>query len=207
MINEQSYAVTLGFAIYSFEGIGIVMPVMHACETPEKFHKIFIAAIITLAIFMIAFGEICYFTYGSNLTEPIVTEMLPKRDGLVIFTKLSFIVVAITSYAIIIQPTFTITEGWILSSKCMPEKKTRTRYWLKNLIRFIIVASAAYISVALIAKVEKFLGLMGALFCSPLALTIPALVHMKLEAKTKSENFVNVILIIISIVILFFSTW
>ena len=27
----------LGMAIYSFEGIGVVMPIMHACECPEKF--------------------------------------------------------------------------------------------------------------------------------------------------------------------------
>ena len=100
--NEKSYSVTVGFAIYSFEGIGIVMPIMQACESPEKFKYILTAAMIALVTFMVLFGELCYFTFGSNLSEPIITEMLPKKDMLVIMTKASFIVVAICSYAIII---------------------------------------------------------------------------------------------------------
>ena len=28
LVNEEHYLITVGFAIYSFEGIGIVMPVM-----------------------------------------------------------------------------------------------------------------------------------------------------------------------------------
>ena len=182
MINEKSYLVTLGFAIYSYEGIGIVMPVMHACADPDKFSYIFIAAMLSLQISFIVFGWICYFTWGSNMTEPIVTEMLPKKDLIVIFTKILFIFIAICSYALLIQPTFTILENWVLAPKCMPKKKSTARYWLKNIVRFIIVISAAYVSVFLMEKVEKFMGLMGALFCSPLALTIPALVHMKMIA-------------------------
>ena len=33
-INEKGYLTTLGMCIYSFEGIGVVMPIMHACDSP-----------------------------------------------------------------------------------------------------------------------------------------------------------------------------
>ena len=94
--------ITLGFAIYSFEGIGIVMPVMHACEKPEQFYTIFVCAIATLTVIMIAFSELCYFTWGSNLTEPIITEMLPRDSTVAIITKLFYIVNCMCSFSIII---------------------------------------------------------------------------------------------------------
>ena len=36
-INTDSYLSALGMAIYCFEGIGIVMPIMQTCENPTKF--------------------------------------------------------------------------------------------------------------------------------------------------------------------------
>ena len=55
-------------------------------------------------------------------------------------------------------------------------------------------------------KIDKFLGLVGALLCAPLAMTIPAMVHLRLLAKSGSEKIVDVALIIGSIGVLAFST-
>ena len=35
--NRSEYLVTLGFVVYAFEGIGVVMPIMQTCATPDKF--------------------------------------------------------------------------------------------------------------------------------------------------------------------------
>ena len=55
-------------------------------------------------------------------------------------------------------------------------------------------------------KIDKFLGLVGALLCAPLAMTIPAMVHLRLLAKSGSEKIVDIALIIGSIGVLAFST-
>lgn len=55
---------TIGFAIYSYEGIGIVMPVMAKAAKPEVFSKCLAAAIVTLCVIYIAFGELTAFTFG-----------------------------------------------------------------------------------------------------------------------------------------------
>ena len=55
-------------------------------------------------------------------------------------------------------------------------------------------------------KIDKFLGLVGALLCAPLAMTIPAMVHLRLLAKSGSEKIVDIVLIIGSIGVLAFST-
>ena len=46
---------------------------------------------------------------------------------------------------------------------------------------------------------DKFLGLLGALLGSPLALTMPALIHLKLVAQTRLIKLFDWVLIIISI--------
>mmetsp|Transcript_12476 Transcript_12476/g.20971 ORF Transcript_12476/g.20971 Transcript_12476/m.20971 type:complete len:108 (+) Transcript_12476:1128-1451(+) len=37
-INTKGIWTMLGFSFYVYEGIGILMPVMQACECPEKFN-------------------------------------------------------------------------------------------------------------------------------------------------------------------------
>ena len=204
-LNTNGYLTTLGMTIYSFEGIGIVMPVMHSCENPEKFTGIFICAMVTLVITIISFSELCYLTWGSALDKPIVTEMLPSDKSYVILTKLLISINLLCTYPIVIKPANKIFEKWTFRCKNL-RKKSKPRYWLKNFQRFLVVFIGAYMGVELASKIDKFLGLLGSLFCAPLALTIPSLIHLKLVAKTKSEKIIDIIIAIVSFAVLIFST-
>jgi proton-coupled amino acid transporter len=62
----------VGFSVYTYEGIGVVMPIMQACDCPEKFNKILLVALFLLTTVYIFFAEVCYYTFGENLTEPII---------------------------------------------------------------------------------------------------------------------------------------
>ena len=53
---------------------------------------------------------------------------------------------------------------------------------------------------------DKFLGFFGALLGSPMAMTLPALIHLKLVAETKCEKLIDVLIIILSAFCLGFST-
>ena len=63
-INTDSYLSTLGFSVYCFEGIGIVMPIMQACEDPSTFKSSLNWAISILTVIYIIFGSIGYLTWG-----------------------------------------------------------------------------------------------------------------------------------------------
>jgi solute carrier family 36 (proton-coupled amino acid transporter) len=178
--NRAEYLVTLGFVVYAFEGIGVVMPIMQTCATPEKFNRILIAGVGTLTVIYIAFGTLCYFTYGAGMNEPLITEMLPASDTLVIFTKMVYIVNLLCSYALTICPTNRIIEEWLFKKG----DNSTTNYWMKNTSRALVAISACFFGVKLAAKIDKFLGLMGALLCAPLALLFPTFCHLKLMAKT-----------------------
>lgn len=178
------------------------MPIMKACATPEHFTKIFLSAMATLIIVYVFFGCLCYAAYGSNDNAPLITEMLPAGDSLVITTKLVYIINLIFSYALCIYPTNQSIES-ILFDK--DDNSTNT-YWFKNLSRAFVAISACFLGVVLADEMDKVVGLMGALLCAPLAITLPALVHFTILAETKREKIADIGLVVLSIFILVFST-
>ena len=111
--NPMGFWATVGFAIYSYEGIGIVMPILAKAREPEKFNKSLVAAIATLCLLYVGFGELTSWTYGSNLTEPFITEMLPAKSVIVCVIKVLFVGNLICSYPITIKPTNDIIESYL----------------------------------------------------------------------------------------------
>ena len=65
-VNQSEYLSALGMSIYCFEGIGIVMPVMHSSESPETFKSTLISAIATLTVIYIVFGGLGYLAWGQS---------------------------------------------------------------------------------------------------------------------------------------------
>ena len=71
--NLNEYWGMVGFSCYAFEGIGVVMPIMSACECPEKFDKILFSALLTLTIIYCFFGNFCYLVVGTDLDTTFIT--------------------------------------------------------------------------------------------------------------------------------------
>ena len=60
----------IGFAVYTYEGIGVILPVYEICAVPEKYTQITFAVMTTVFVSYVAFGEFTYFIYGSKLSHP-----------------------------------------------------------------------------------------------------------------------------------------
>jgi amino acid permease len=68
----DDYWTMIALSFYMFEGIPTVLPVMESSESKENFHWIIGAALATLCAINIAFSELCYYTFGEGITEPII---------------------------------------------------------------------------------------------------------------------------------------
>ena len=190
----------IGFVIYAFEGIGVVMPIMSQAQEPDQFLRMLVSAIVTLTGIYIVFGSICYLAFGDSLTI-IVTEMMPP--GLISSAvKVLFCVNLIFSYSIIIHPTNAIIEGWLFKDM----KSRQALKWSKNLSRALVCIVAACIAISLEGNLDKFLGILGALLCGPLAMTIPAALHLKVLAKSFGAKLIDCVLLVISLCVLVFCT-
>jgi len=70
--NENGYITMWGISFYMFEGVGSVLPVMEASEYKNNFSILLGSALATLLVVHIYFSELCYYTFGEDLKEPII---------------------------------------------------------------------------------------------------------------------------------------
>lgn len=84
------------------------------------------------------------------------------------------------SFPLIIYPTIMINENYLFSGW----EKTPKRQWAKNINRAFVVAIVVGLTIALEQKVDKFLAILGALACTPVAFLLPSIFHYQLVAES-----------------------
>ena len=74
----------IGFAVYAFEGIGVILPIMEVTEDKENYFKILTAVVVFICILYITFSEFTLFAYGGytpsnpdGLNQPLIIDSLP----------------------------------------------------------------------------------------------------------------------------------
>ena len=197
---DNKFLNVIGFAVYAYEGIGVVIPVMEITEKQDVFPKVLFAVITTVFILYLAFGLFCFFVYGSALATPLITSNLPPTNPVSWVIKILFCFNLIFSYPLVIYPANMIIESYLFGK--MPFSTFRK--WLKNLYRTIMVGFTVIIALLLGNALGSFLALLGAFSCTPIAFTLPALFHYKLVAKTGLARTVDLLLIIVSLFIMIF---
>lgn len=84
------------------------------------------------------------------------------------------------SYPLVLYPAHIIIENSLYSDW----KKSKKRQWTKNLTRTMLVTFTVVFTMLINTKINKFIGVLGSLTCTPIAFTFPAAFHLKAIAKT-----------------------
>lgn len=198
-INTSTWLTMIGSAIYSYEGIGVIIPLLEVTEKPEVYPKILFYVLLTVMLLYVGFGEFCLFVYGNLIKKPLITENLPP--GVVVYViKILFSINLFFTYPLQIYPANTIIEGYLY--KDMP--KSRKRQMLKNLNRTLMVAFTVIFCLAMGDTIDKFISLLGSLTCTPISFTLPCIFHLKLCNPTKMQRYVDYFIIGFSLFIMVF---
>lgn len=70
--NYEGCWTMASIATCMFEGIPTVLPILEASAARENFTTILIAALSTLCVICITFAELCYYTFGNDIKEPLI---------------------------------------------------------------------------------------------------------------------------------------
>lgn len=181
-----------------------MLPVLDATENEKQYPTIMMAVIITMFVLYNCFGQLCYFVYGNLLTSPLITTNLPPGNPVGWFIKIAFCINLIFSYPLIIYPANEIIETYLFSRI---KAGTKIKLWIENIYRAAMVMFTVFAAIWLDNSLNRFLALLGAVACAPIAFTLPAAFHLQLCAKTKWEKTVDIVIIVVSIIILVFCTW
>jgi amino acid permease len=74
-IRLDTFTQAIGFSVYAFEGIGIVIPIYEIAEDKEGFLKIVYLVFLTVCSLYVVFGLICIEAFGPALSLPLITSV------------------------------------------------------------------------------------------------------------------------------------
>lgn len=173
MFNQKDWTLFIGTAIFTFEGIGLIIPIQESMKNPQKFPRVMGVVMIIITTLFITMGAVSYAAYGSK-TETVVLLNLPQDDKLVNGVQFLYSLAILLSTPLQIFPAIRITENALFtkSGKYNPYIK-----WQKNIYRFFVVALCALIAWGGADDLDKFVALVGNFACIPLVYIYPVCSH------------------------------
>ena len=182
------------------------MPVQDIAANPETFPRIMIAVITTVCIMYISFGYFTTAAWGADQKTPLITEKLQHEtfapDWIGNIVKILFCFNLVFSFPLVLYPSIMIFENYLFDGW----EKTPKRQWLKNLNRAIIVGICVGFTILLGDKLDKFLSILGALCCTPIAFIFPAAFHLKACAESTPQKVIDISILVLGLAIMGYCT-
>ncbi|PHH63420.1 hypothetical protein CDD81_6021 [Ophiocordyceps australis] len=202
LFNQRDWTLFIGTAIFTFEGIGLIIPIQESMKQPQKFPRVLLLVMVIITVIFISMGALSYAAYGSK-TETVVLLNLPQDSKMVNVVQLLYSVAILLSTPLQIFPAIRIieTELFTRSGKYNPYIK-----WQKNVFRFFMVMTCAAIAWGGADNLDKFVALVGNFACIPLVYIYPPLMHYKAVARSRARKISDVILCIFGIVVMVYAT-
>lgn len=169
LFNKNDWTLFIGTAIFTFEGIGLIIPIQESMAEPKKFPKVMFVVMIIITLLFTIMGAISYAAYGSK-TETVVLLNLPQNSKMVNGVQFLYSMAIMLSTPLQIFPAIKILENGLFarSGKYNPYIK-----WQKNIFRFGFVILCALIAWGGADDLDKFVALVGNFACIPLVYIYP----------------------------------
>ncbi|KAG0351134.1 neutral amino acid transporter [Podila minutissima] len=205
LFNSDDFALFIGTAVFSFEGIGLVIPITESMAEPEKFPKVLAWTIAIVAFIFTSVGALCYAAFGSNV-QTIVVLNLPVTSGWTITVEILYSLAIILSVPLMLSPASKIIENGIFGTKSGGvDTKVKMQ---KNVLRVFLICACAVISYVVGGpNLDKFVSFVGSVACMPLCFIFPAMFHYKACAKTTKEKVLDIILGVVGILAMLFTLY
>jgi proton-coupled amino acid transporter len=167
--NSKDWTLFIGTAIFTFEGIGLIIPIQESMKRPQKFSAVLGGVMIIITIVFISMGALSYAAFGSH-TKTVVLLNLPQDDKFVNAVQFLYSLAILLSTPLQLFPAIRITENELFtrSGKYNPYIK-----WQKNIFRFFLVMACAALAWGGAGDLDKFVALVGSFACVPLVYVYP----------------------------------
>jgi proton-coupled amino acid transporter len=150
-----------------------MLPIAESMKHPEKFNRVVVVGMITIAVTFITIGTLGYLALGDKV-ETIVFLNLPKSPA-VSAIQFFYAIAIMLSFPLCVYPAIRITEQGLFgfsTGKSSPSVK-----WGKNLYRTALVSTLGLVAWAGSSNLDKVVSLVGCFACIPLSFIYPAIFH------------------------------
>lgn len=167
--NPATWTLFIGTAMFTFEGIGLILPIQESMRKPAKFPGVLAFVMIISTVVFASMGALSYAAYGSH-TKTVVLLNLPQDDKFVNCVQFLYSLAILLSTPLQLFPAVRIMENELFtrSGKYNPWIK-----WKKNAFRFFMVIFCSLVAWGGAADLDKFVALVGSFACVPLVWVYP----------------------------------
>ncbi|KAI8352870.1 transmembrane amino acid transporter protein-domain-containing protein [Choanephora cucurbitarum] len=186
MVNQNTFGLMIGTAIFSYEGIGMVLPIVNGMKDPKKFPLVLNLGMLICAVVFTLIGSIGYIAYGETTQASVVANI--PRAPLSTTVQVLYAIAMIFSCPFMLYPPLTIIEKYVFGDRS--GTKSQKIKWGKNFVRSLIPLICAAISFGVGSEnLSKFVSLVGSVACMPLCFIFPGLFHFKITTRKVAKIF------------------
>ncbi|KAJ7592845.1 vacuolar amino acid transporter 4 [Mycena floridula] len=196
LFNPKDFPLFVGTAVFSFEGIGLVIPITDAMREPRKFPAVLTGVMFGLTVLFGGAGALAYLTFGSEI-QTVVLVNLNSESKMVQSVQFFYSLAILLSVPLQLFPAVRIMENGLFTRSGKVDTRVK---WLKNAFRAGIVLLCALISWIGAADLDKFVAFIGCFACVPLCYVYPAMLHYRAVAHTRKEKLKDLAMIVFGLV-------
>ncbi|KAI1495405.1 transmembrane amino acid transporter [Biscogniauxia marginata] len=203
LFNPDKYTMTIGSAIFTFEGIGLILPIQSSMAKPGRFEWLLVVIMALITILFTAVGALCYATFGENTSIEVINNY-PQSSKLVNAVQFLYALAVLVGTPVQLFPALRIIEGKVFGSQS-GKKSTRTK-WIKNGFRSLLVLICCVVSILGSGNLDRFVALIGSIACVPLVYIYPAFLHYNGVATSWSAKAGDIIFMTVGIIAMIYTT-
>ncbi|KAL4890935.1 transmembrane amino acid transporter protein-domain-containing protein [Aspergillus ambiguus] len=200
--NPSTWTLFIGTAIFTYEGIGLIIPIQESMKRPQQFAGVLAGVMVIITVIFLSAGALSYAAYGSA-TKTVVILNLPQDDKFVNVVQFLYSLAILLSTPLQLFPAIRILENELFtrSGKYNPMIK-----WKKNCFRFFLVMICAFVAWGGAEDLDKFVSLVGSFACVPLIYVYPPLLHLRACARSKRQQIADMALSCFGVICCLYTT-
>jgi solute carrier family 36 (proton-coupled amino acid transporter) len=204
LFNPSSFTLTIGSAIFTFEGIGLILPIQSSMKEPQKFSYLLYLVMFIITVIFTSVGALCYATFGDETKIQIISNF-PQTSKLVNAVQFLYSIAVLVGEPVQLFPAVRIIETHLFGERASG-RKSKAIKWKKNLLRSAMMVLCGLIAIVGASDLDKFVALIGAFACVPLVYIYPPYLHLKGLAEGWVEKAFDIFLLCVGVVAMVYST-
>jgi proton-coupled amino acid transporter len=203
LFNPRDFTMTIGAAIFTFEGIGLILPIQSSMKQPEHFSKLLYIVMLIITVIFTSVGVLCYGTFGKNVSVEVITNF-PQSSKLVNAVQFLYAMAVLVGTPVQLFPAMRNIELKIFGRAS--GKQSNMTKWKKNAFRSLLVLLCGIIAAVGASDLDKFVSLIGSFACVPLVYIYPAYLHYKGVADRPWAKAGDIVMMVVGLVAMVYTT-
>jgi proton-coupled amino acid transporter len=203
LFNPRDCTLTIGSAIFTFEGIGLILPIHSSMKHPENFNKLLYLVMAIVTVIFASVAVLSYGTFGDQVSVELINNF-PQSSKLVNAVQFLYAIAVMVGEPVQLFPAIRIIEGRIFGHRS--GKREPFIKWKKNVFRTSLVLCVGLIAAVGATNLDKFVALIGSFACVPLVYIYPAFLHYKGVAEKPIAKAGDIAMMVLGVVAMVYTT-